>query len=200
MKSVSVSTLDQFRRFRDELISEDDLVESITGAFVPTRQILVGREVHELIERAGDSASCELIDAARCMEMIDREDMLGEPECWISGELAGARITARVDALHGVEVREFKSTWSAFNADRYMASYQWRLYLALSQAQRFVYRVFEMAEGDKGLAHIKADHTLTLAPYVGMVEDCENLIREYFAWADSALARGISLDRQKQAV
>src|SRR5574343_616066 len=168
--NVSVTSVEAYRLMTEEVISEFDLIVQLLKLEPYVERVNVGLQVHSLIET---------------------HDRIGTPEAWVSGDIAGVHIRGRVDMMHGVELREFKTTQSSFDPDRYLNSYQWRLYLVLSGCLKMVYRVFEAGyDRMSGLYYPKAAHTLPIGIYPNMERDCENMIRSFLDWHSAAESRG----------
>lgn len=193
--NVSVTSVEAYRLMTEEVISESDLIMQLLNLEPYVERVSVGRQVHSLIENGlqlfMDTTPNPIIDAHRFESMIEAHDRIGTPEAWVSGDISGVRIRGRVDMMHGVELREFKATQSGFDPDRYLNSYQWRLYLVLSGCLKMVYRVFEAGHDRmSGLYYPKAAHTLPIGIYPNMERDCENMIRSFLEWHSAAESRG----------
>ncbi|BBL73171.1 hypothetical protein [Methylomagnum ishizawai] len=181
---TSVSALEAFRRFQNELLTQEALVARLTTPFREDSEnvrIQKGIDLHKYIE-TGNPRTMQLawdrdsVDAA-----IEESDLVGEHELWISGPLGDTHVHAKADLVNGLEIRDFKATGLPFKADDYEASYQWRLYLALTGCERFVYRVFEVP--DDLPYRVVESHTFPLYPYPALLDDCLALVGDFRLWA-----------------
>lgn len=181
---TSVPALESFRRFQHESLSQEELVARLTTPYredsdnVPIQR---GIDIHRYIETGNPRTmqlawDMESVDAA-----IGESDLVGEHELWISGPLGDTHVHAKADLVNGLEIRDFKATGLPFKADDYEASYQWRLYLALTGCERFVYRVFEVS--DETPHRVVESHTFPLYPYPALFDDCLALIGDFRLWA-----------------
>jgi hypothetical protein len=94
-------------------------------------------------------------------------------------EYPGMIVSGQVDALDGRIVYDHKTT-KQFDADRYMASYQWRYYLDIFEANVFRYNIFVLKETDDPKIYAVSDfHRLEQRRYPDLHRDCEKLAMEY---------------------
>lgn len=197
--SVSVTTIEAYRLMTAEVISEASLVDQINRK-PPTAEamerIQIGTEFGDLLELGLDGFRqrhpSPLIDPVAFERHITTEDREGLPEFWVGGEILGRWVAAKVDLIHGKEIREFKTT-GQFDAEKFMNSCQWRFYLLLGSMDRCIYRVFERKSGTDPVEP-KADHTLTMTRYPGMLTDCVAMLEEFQQWERSAIERGLIKD------
>ena len=90
-------------------------------------------------------------------------------EVLIPTQYGDVELVGRVDAIDGA-VHDFKLT-ERFDAERYAHSLQWRAYLMMFGAQKFVYHVFEGRQESGGLWCINNYHDLTFWSYPDMAEE-----------------------------
>lgn len=85
-------------------------------------------------------------------------------------------LVAKADKVLAYEVLDYKTT-RQFEADKYLNSVQWKIYVLAFGSQRFTYRVFEIAEANSKRFHheIKEEHVLTCYPYPNIKEEVERL-------------------------
>lgn len=175
---VSVSKLEAFRLFRAEAIPEDEFLATLRGEFAGNERTVRGQSIHSFIE-TGFSLN-HRIHWPSVAEALEPEDRAGTPEVWISDDLGPDHITARVDALNGLSIREFKTT-KQFHIERYLDSCQWRFYLLLSGAWEVVYRVFELTDGKPPHA-VREAHTFSVVGYPALESDCLAHVDEFRTW------------------
>lgn len=181
---TSVSALESFRRFQNELLDQDELIERLTTPYQPTSdnvRIQKGNDLHRFIETGSADGMLLKWDVDSIARNLEPGDIEGEREIWISGDVGDTHIYAKADLVRGLEMRDFKATGTPFDADSYEASYQWRLYLALTGCEKFIYRVFEVS--DSAPYRVLRGHTFPLYTYPAMVDDCLSLIGDFRVWA-----------------
>ena len=183
-----VSNIESFRRWReDEGQSVDDLVQFLT-VDRPTPAMLAGTAFHKALELAQPGEYDRL--TANGYTFLLPEGTLELPTI---RELRGfanygpLRVTGQVDALHGKTVTDHKTT-GRFDAERYLAGYQWRFYLDLFGANVFRWNVFEIREIDDLVYEVADPQVLEACRYPGMHEDCARLAADYYAFAAQHLA------------
>lgn len=178
MIRLSVTHLDTFRYWRE---SEDELpalVARLTGEEPPTPQMLASRAFHSWLENA---SPCEthaaVYDGFRFDFAIDAELALPpirelKAECVVQTAVGPVTLVGKVDALDGLTVRDYKLS-ERFDAERYTESYQWRSYLMMFGAKRFIYDVFQ-ARYDADRVYVYDYHQLAFAAYPGMEADVQH--------------------------
>lgn len=181
---TSVSALESFRRFQAELLGEDELIERLTTPYQEVSdnvRIQKGIDLHKYIETGQPDLMRLEWDIPSIAKELVQEDIEGEREIWISGDLGDTHIYAKADLVNGLEMRDFKATGTAFDADSYEASYQWRIYLALTGCEKFTYRVFEVS--DSLPYKVFRSHAFPLYTYPALVDDCLSLIGDFRLWS-----------------
>lgn len=175
---LSVTHLDAYRYYRaSEDMTLEQLVARLRGEEPPSPAALAGRAFHKLLEHAADNVDLERseVDGWVFRFWLDGELSL-PPIRELKGELelstphGPVTLVGRVDGLHGLTVHDYKLT-ERFDAERYADSYQWRAYLAMFGAQRFVYDVFQGRYEHGNEVLIYDYHRLGFAAYPGMLED-----------------------------
>lgn len=147
-----VSMVEAFRHWeQDDEADTDRLIASICGLGDETPAMRAGTALHKALELA-EPGEVDTLTVPGYVFRFPRDYTLalapiremrasrvymadGEPIC----------ISGQVDALDGLRIEDHKST-SRFDADRYLAGYQWRLYLSIFGASMFRWNVFEMSE------------------------------------------------------
>jgi hypothetical protein len=190
---VSATDIDAYRRYRHPPIPEmeielDELLSQLRKQEPPTEAMLAGSALHSALERAdiGDYSRLEA-DGYTFELNIDGEiDMPAIRE--IKGtrdyEIDECRVTlvGKVDAVHGRRVDDHKFT-SRYDAEKFMGSYQWRIYLEVFDADEFRWNVFEGSEVEPKVYRVHGFHQLRMHRYPGMGEDVAGEVGRFLAFA-----------------
>lgn len=186
---VSASDLDAFRRFKaSEDIPLADFLAQLRRELPATPAMLAGTALHKALEMS-EPGEFEAMKANghRFVFADDVEISLPEiremkvtAERWIGDVLV--TLVGMVDAVHGRSVTDHKFT-QRFDPERFLNSYQWRVYLDLFDADRFDWIVYEAKEIGPCEFMVTDVHRLTAHRYPGMSED---LNRELAAYVDFA--------------
>ena len=176
MIRLSVTDLETFRYWREREDSTlDELIAQLVGIAEPTPQMQASRAFHKVFETLD-------IEAVAALEQVSRDGWTFVFE--LDGELAMPKIrelkaegiwhtpsgpvtlVGKVDGLAGLTVHDYKLS-ERFEAERYLDSWQWRAYLSMFHATRFVYEVFECwyDRYEPGLVRIRALHPLAFDRY-----------------------------------
>lgn len=178
-----VSNIEAFRRWRDsDDQSIEDLVRFIT-VDAPTPAMLAGTAFHDALEHAQEG-SYEVLEAqGYTFHLPDAELVLPTiREVRAYGTYGDLTVTGKVDILEGRRVDDHKTT-SRFDAERYLAGYQWRYYLDLFDADVFRWNVFEIKEREPFVYEVSAPQFLEVTRYPGLHADCARLAADYLAFA-----------------
>lgn len=192
---VSVSNLDQFRRYRsDEDYPLHVLLRQLRREEPPTLAMQAGTALHGILETAGDAELGAVVrDGFSFMFDLDAEIVLA-PFREIAGTRSymvdGAPVTlsARVDGFHGTAIEDHKFT-THFDGERYGESFQWRAYLSIFNAERFTYNAFVGKVGEEpdeaGIVPVDVVdfHRITFYRYPELEED---LLRELALYVEFA--------------
>lgn len=175
---ISATEIDSFRYWKDSDLSLEDFLKRLRHEEPPTRAMMAGRALHKILERASmepEEVQAEVASAdgftfrfaADCtLPLLPVAELKGEMEIQTSS--GPVTLVGIVDGFDG-EVYDHKLT-ERFDAERYAASFQWRIYLVLFGSRRFTYNVFEGAE-DLEEWVIHGFQQLTFYAYDGMRED-----------------------------
>lgn len=88
-------------------------------------------------------------------------------------------ITGQVDGIDGLRIDDHKTT-GRFDAERYLQSYQWRLYLDIFAASKFRWNVFEIGEtNDPMVWEVFGAHRLEQYRYPALGDDCQALVTRF---------------------
>lgn len=178
MIRLSVTDLDSYLYWRD---SEDmdlaELLMRLKGEEPPGQNMLASRAFHKLLET---SAEREMFTAAagdfNFVFAIDQDIAIPQlrelkGEKFFETPSGPVTLVGKVDGMHGVTINDYKLT-ERFEAERYTDSYQWRAYLTMFGAQRFVYDAFQ-CRYDPERVYIYDYHRLVFFAYPGMAEDVQ---------------------------
>src|SRR5690349_10294117 len=149
MLRISVSDLDCYRRYKqNEDVTLEQCLAQLRRETPPSPSMLAGRALHSFFEHA-DPDGLETLWAQRegyrftfdCdveMELPAVRELKGELE--IKTPSGPVTLVGVVDGMDRA-IYDYKLT-GQFDAERLINSYQWRCYLLMFGADRFVYRVF----------------------------------------------------------
>lgn len=186
----SVTTLDKYREYlsgetwNGEEYTTELFIEELTSEFTQSPAAEAGTAVHEMFEKAeygvlpdyalvnGWSISLADVDFGELVLPKLRELRLNRTHL-------GFTLYGRVDSMTAKTIRDIKTS-SRPDPEKFLSSYQWRTYLWMSGADRFVFDVFEVkldAEAKSVLITGYQPHEITRYP--GMDQDVEDLIEEY---------------------
>lgn len=188
-----VSEVESYRQFlADEEADHDAFLARMRGQVPPSDSMLAGTAFHHALE-LGVPGTQERIEIDGYMFQVDCAIDLTLPtirEVRLSRTYADARhaitVSGQVDGIDGMIVTDHKTT-GQFDAERYLAGYQWRYYLDIWGADVFRWNVFELRPDPKleRVYTVTAFHRLVQYRYPGLRADCERLaldLAEFAAW------------------
>jgi len=195
---VSASDIDSFRYFMaDEDGDLADLLSRLRREAPPTEAMLAGTALHGALERceAGDLTEIEA-DGFRFTLDFD-----GELDLAPTREVKATRLydvgahtvtlVGKVDAVHGRRIEDHKFT-SRYDPERFLNSYQWRIYLDLFGADQFRWNVFEGREiGDRHYT-ITNFQKLPMWRYPGLADDVRQELTRFVDFAAQHLPEKFS--------
>jgi len=216
---ISTTTLESFRLFmqpEQDWMSEDELVATIRGQFVPTHNVLVGQAFGSVLEqperyrvrggylvppsRGRDGHAIALGDDVMgpMLALIDRERTVFEAK---AVKAYGAHdVVAKADQMVGARLIETKATFSSFDFDKYAASCQWRFMADIFQPLSVTYHVACLAESEAtGVLSLRGIETFTLYPYAALHQDCEGLVRSFVDYVTCKGLADVLEQRQRDA-
>lgn len=195
--SLSVTDLDAFRRYREmEEMTLAELLRQLRREDGPNEAMLAGTALHSILET---SANDELVSVQRNgfsfrfnleaeISLAPIRELSGRRDYQINGETVTLR--GRVDEMDGITITDHKLTKN-FDAQRYADRYQWRCYLSIFGASRFVYNLFigeKAGESDLGIEWDVYDfHRLTFYRYPELESDVERELSRYVEFAQRHL-------------
>jgi hypothetical protein len=199
MLRISVTDLESFRYFKNlEDRTLDDLLADLAHVSPPTPKMAAGKALASFFEtaRIGDTEEVLVdgwqfffdLDAAVPLPVV-REMKVEET---INTPCGPVTLVGKVDGLDGLTVRDQKLTDSLDAEGRYVDSLQWRSYLTMFGARRFIYDVLVGKLDEKQqTVTVREYHPLTFYSYPGMREDVERAVCE--------LAEVVSANQEKIA-
>lgn len=199
MLRVSATDIDALRRYRgDEDAELADLLAQLRRESEPTEAMMAGTALHKALEtaEAGELRGFAVdgftfdIEVDAEIDLPPTREMKGTREYVVDGCIV--TLVGKVDAIHGKRVDDHKFT-SRYDAERYMDSYQWRIYLDIFGADEFRWNIFEGKEAFEGSRHyaIRAFHKLTMHRYPGMSNDIMREVRSFVSFAREFLPQKI---------
>jgi hypothetical protein len=190
---VSATDLDQLRYFRET--DEMELAELIARLkhLMPSSEAMeAGTALHKALEHAspGDHKGFEQDGFTFSFDTDAEIDLPAIRELKSTAEfiIGDTVVTAvgKVDGIHGKRIDDHKFT-ARFDPDRYLSSYQWRLYLHIFDANEFRWNIFEAVESLPRNYRIRHVHPMTMHRYPGMDEDIARELRAFVQFADDHL-------------
>lgn len=188
-------------------MTEDELIESIKGVWKPTHKVELGQAFGRILEDperylipggfecGGFSFDREVLDP--CLALIDRRGTF-EPKG--IREYGGCTVVAKADQLIGLDLKEFKTTLSGFDVQKYLDSCQWRFMADIFQPRRMTYHVFCLSEREaSGAITLRSIETFRVYPYAKLHEDCCALVEDFRAYVIARGLDGILCARQEAA-
>lgn len=178
-----VSSIETFRRWRqDEDATMESLVSRLTS-FEPTDNMLAGTAFHKALEIAEPGEYDQLEADGHTFLLPDSDLALPAIRELRAFKAYGAiTVTGQVDALHGKRVEDHKTT-ASFRPDGYLEGCQWRFYLDLFDADVFRWNVFEIKHLKDKTYLVQGQHTLEQYRYPGLHDDCTALAADYADFA-----------------
>ena len=182
-----VSSLETFRRWRqDEDATLEDIIARLTD-FKPTAAMLAGTAFHKALELAtpGDYDTLEADGYTFLLPDAELE-LPAVRELRAYADYGPLRVTGKVDCLDGLRIDDHKTT-ASFRPDGYLEGYQWRFYLDIFGVDRFRWNVFEITpvRGVEFVYNVKPPHILEQVRYPGLHDDCARLAAEFYDFAST---------------
>lgn len=186
---ISATDIDALRWFQaDEEAELSAFLDRMRRKEPPTESMLAGTALHKALEHTteGDFETLEAdgysftfaADAEVDLPVI-RE--MKEAREYRVGDVI-ATVVGKVDALHGKRVDDHKFT-ARYDAERFLDSYQWRIYLDIFGADEFRWNIFEGRETGPRSYLITAVHPLTMHRYPSMDRDVNRAVGEFVEFA-----------------
>jgi hypothetical protein len=194
---VSATDIDALRFYLYPPIPEmeielDELLRRLRRQEPPTPAMLAGTALHKALENAAAGEFAGLaadgytfsFDTDVELDLPAIREMKATREYRIDN--CAMTLVGKVDGIHGRRVDDHKLT-ERFDAEKYLDSYQWRIYLDVFGADEFRWNIFEARESAPQNYLIKAVHPLKMHRYPGMTSDVERQLRSFLDFARTHL-------------
>lgn len=191
---VSTTDLDQLRYYRNTDDMElAELIARLKHLMPSSEAMEAGTALHKALEmaEAGEHKGFEAdgytfgFDTDAELDLPPIREMKGTRDYLLDDVLV--TVVGKVDGIHGKRIDDHKFT-AKFDPDRYLDSYQWRVYLEIFGADHFRWNIFEASEDGPKYYRIRNVHKLDMRRYPGMAEDVERELREFVVFARDHLA------------
>lgn len=206
---ISTTTLESFRLYMSpdhEWMTEQSLIDTILGKFVPTVPVLIGSAFGKVLEtpdayqiphgyRCGNYSFSD----ATMAEPLALMDRRGVYEAKAVKAYGPHDVVAMADQLIGARLIEHKTTLGQFDFDKYAASYQWRFMADIFLPASVTYHVFVLHDHENGIVELKDVHSFTLYPYANLHQDCCDLLGRFVDYVTTKGLDGYLRDRQQAA-
>lgn len=206
---ISATTLESFRLFMQpdqDWMTEQSLIDTIAGKFVPTPAVLLGQAFGRVLESperyrvsGGYQYGSHFFSADMMQPAFAVIDYRGIFEAKATKQYGDCTVVAMADHLLGSHLSEFKTTLSTFDFDKYAASCQWRVMADIFEPTRITYRVFCLSEDSAGITDLKSVECFDLYPYANLHRDCVDLVQQFKAFVKAKGLDGLLIERQRAA-
>ena len=189
MLRLSATLLESSRLYFAGAISQESLIESITGKVEPTPAMELGNAFHAVFE--DPDAYMEMWDDAHVYhahgfvfdaQLVDKSvaDIWAQcpimevpsSDLMLQTDYGPVRISCRADAMAGLDCFELKTTQRAPNTAKYLDSMQWRAYVLAYGATSVTYRVVQLKHlKEPDVWTITNTETMTQYPYPQITQD-----------------------------
>lgn len=147
------------------------------------RKADAGNACHNLFERAKFDTLSGVYRVDGWNIVLPTDDIeLSYPDCreqWLGMTINGIKILGKVDAINALSIHDLKFT-SNLDIEKYVNSYQWKMYLIGAGLDKMVYDVFEIKVDDNiNQVHIKNYHKLELFRYENMETEVIAILDDY---------------------
>lgn len=201
---IRVTTLESFRRFRDNVTetydTEEKLIEHIKGEFKGNCKTEIGSAFHFIIEEKNAFRN-DIFDKYGVYFNYDqiavgvRHALSIEPfvpeirknKVFDTGKYK-VEISGCTDVLQGNTLRDTKCKFSAPTYMDYYNSFQWRIYLSIFGLDRFLYDIFEFVGykdemvKDVSSLVLKQHEPFECVRYEKMESEIITLINDFMDW------------------
>ena len=196
---VGVTQLEAFRLYREpdqEWMTPEMLVARLSYAQEPTEEMRVGSALDKILERPAayrvkggylcDGFSFSEPEIGAALALLQP---YGVPKVKSHKEYGDDLVVvAEADRIEGVTLLEFKGSQNTFDAEKYVASLQWRFMADIFEPRRLVYHVFKLKNHGNSVIEIQGVNSLPLYPYAGLAAECRALAAEF---AEYVIGQGL---------
>lgn len=220
---LSVTELDSYRRWRDnehddEAAALADLLAQLRKETTPTVAMRAGSAWHKALERAANGEPLlepkpTLADEnpwiTDALDTIKQDGfsfrIVGDIELTLPliAELKGemeiptpsglVTLVGVVDGIDWQGIHDYKLS-GYFEAERYTDAYQWRCYLLMFHAERFIYDVFVAREDARSGDWLVSDYQrLPVCAYPGLRADVEREVADFAGFISRYLPERVRL-------
>lgn len=191
---ISVTTVEQFRKYRDGDITFEMLMKSIVGPYEPSRYADLGSAFHSILENPKDGIVNSItpfyrvkgieFDCFMMQQAIAVMDYSGTFEVPFTKQYpvlsdnSFVTISGRADQLVGAKAIENKTVWTQYDFDNYALSCQWKFYLDMFELQAVGYNIFVMSETQSRGIELKSIEQFEMHSYPDLLTDLHDLIND----------------------
>jgi len=189
---ISTTQIESYRRIvQTDYGSEEELIAQIMGKpFAPSHAMQAGSAWHFMLEHSDtynvvNNLVFRQDDVDKAIEFIGPG--VWEVKATKTYDLPGQPVTvvAQADHVHGKVITDNKLSLSGLDLKRYEPSLQWRLYLDIHQAYKFIYNRWYFTEPQECSFVLKEVMSSSFSPYPGLERDCRHWIADFLGWAAS---------------
>jgi len=216
MLRISTTTIESFRLWSDpeqDWMSEDDLIATIRGRFVPTPAVLLGQAFGAVLEKPAPFKvqGGYRITTRDGEHTFTFDDAVMQPALALMDHAAGVfeakgekvygdcTVVAKADQIVGAHLIEHKTTTGSFSFEKYADSCQWRFMADIFKPSRITYHVFLLDDHENGVIELKGIESFNLYPYHELHQDCRDLVERFREYVILRGLDGLLRDRQKAA-
>jgi hypothetical protein len=183
MIRLAVTDLESWRYWRmNEDAPLEDLIARLSHISPPTPEMQAGGAFAKLLEHAAaGEMDGGFVDGWRFVFALEEEFALPvarevKAEEVFQTPSGPVTLVGQADGFSGMVVRDQKLT-ERFDAERYLDSLQWRAYLTMFGAQKFVYDIFQ-ARYNENVVTVYGYEQLPFYAYPGMRADVQRAVEE----------------------
>jgi hypothetical protein len=186
MMTFRVSEVESFRQWREDDDAElETLLARLRGQTPPSEAMLAGTAFHKALEEAPAAEHSELRALGYTFKLMGDFELaipaireIRASKTYV-GDGFAVTVSGQLDAIEGKRVEDHKTT-GRVDFERYLAGYQWRLYLDIFGADVFRWNVFEIEchEDEEPFGRVWGvyeAHRLEQYRYPDMGADCARL-------------------------
>lgn len=182
---IAVSDLDSYAYYRnpDVQMTGDEFLTRIRREEPMSEKASTGSKVHAVIESMFSSEEAPEVPLVWDCDVDLPEVAASEVRVYQDYEILGRHVVmaGRVDAIYGFTAADWKVTFRAMDAERYLDSWQWRAYLRMlgEDYKRFRYQIFRGSIRKSGNIHITDSTHYHTYRYSGMEDAVDGLVFEF---------------------